>query len=47
MTVVAEGIETQPVWDLLVDIGCDRAQGYLMGKPMPGEELKGWLDQWN
>ncbi|HIJ45578.1 MAG TPA: response regulator, partial [Rhodospirillaceae bacterium] len=30
MTVVAEGIETQPVWDLLVDIGCDRAQGYLM-----------------
>ena len=35
MTVVAEGIETEAVWDLLKESGCDEGQGYYMGRPMP------------
>ncbi|MCA3560877.1 MAG: EAL domain-containing protein [Aestuariivirga sp.] len=35
MTVTAEGIETQRQLSLLRDIGCDLAQGYLLGRPAP------------
>ena len=47
LTVVAEGIETQAVWDVLVELGCDQAQGYFMGRPMPGPDLEAWLEEWN
>ena len=30
----AEGVETQEILDELRDLGCDRAQGYLIGRPM-------------
>lgn len=33
MTVTAEGIETQRQLSMLRDIGCDLAQGYLLGRP--------------
>ena len=39
LKVIAEGVETMQQRDLLMEIGCDFAQGYLFGKPMPGEEL--------
>jgi len=42
MTVVAEGIETQPVWDHLARAGCDLAQGYLIAKPMAGDDIVEW-----
>ncbi len=32
--VVAEGIETQEQFDLIADLGCDRAQGYYLCEPM-------------
>ena len=38
-TVVAEGVETREQWDHLAGLGCDIAQGYLMGRPVPGNEL--------
>ncbi|HJU47259.1 MAG TPA: EAL domain-containing protein, partial [Gaiellaceae bacterium] len=37
--VVAEGVETQEQWDCLAALGCDVAQGYLLAKPLPAEEL--------
>jgi EAL domain-containing protein (putative c-di-GMP-specific phosphodiesterase class I) len=37
--VVAEGIETQDAYDMLVAFGCDEGQGYLMAKPMPAPDL--------
>jgi diguanylate cyclase (GGDEF)-like protein len=40
MIVVAEGVETRGCWDWLAQHGCDEAQGYLMGRPMPVEELE-------
>lgn len=40
--VVAEGVETEAVYDLLVDLGCDEAQGYLIARPMAAADLASW-----
>jgi EAL domain-containing protein (putative c-di-GMP-specific phosphodiesterase class I) len=37
--VVAEGVEDQAAWDRLAAIGCDIAQGYFLGRPMPPDQL--------
>ncbi|MEP6908131.1 MAG: EAL domain-containing response regulator [Pseudoxanthomonas sp.] len=47
MEVVAEGVEDKDDWNLLRLTGCDLAQGYFIGRPMPAEELAGWIDSWN
>jgi EAL domain-containing protein (putative c-di-GMP-specific phosphodiesterase class I) len=33
--VLAEGIETKAHFDFLKKEGCDEAQGYFLGRPMP------------
>jgi diguanylate cyclase (GGDEF)-like protein/PAS domain S-box-containing protein len=35
MSMVAEGVETEPQLLFLADQGCDAVQGYLIGKPLP------------
>jgi diguanylate cyclase (GGDEF)-like protein len=45
LQVVAEGVETQEMWDSLREQGCTLAQGYLIGKPMPAGELAGLLEE--
>ena len=40
---VAEGVETVEHLRMVRDAGCDLAQGYLLGLPMPAEEIPGWL----
>ena len=37
---IAEGVESKEQFEYLKEIGCDCIQGYLLGKPMPGEEIK-------
>ena len=39
MQITAEGIETQDQFDRLKALGCGFGQGYLMGRPMPAEQL--------
>jgi EAL domain-containing protein (putative c-di-GMP-specific phosphodiesterase class I) len=43
LRVVAEGVETREAWELLVNWGCHEAQGHLLGKPMPADELALWI----
>ncbi|OEZ60084.1 EAL domain-containing protein [Duganella sp. HH105] len=45
VATVAEGVETLEDWKLLRELGCDLAQGYLLARPMPAEELVGWIRQ--
>jgi diguanylate cyclase (GGDEF)-like protein len=40
LRVVAEGIETEEVLEHLASLRCDVAQGYLIARPMPPEELR-------
>ena len=39
LTVVAEGVENGTQLRLLRELGCDQAQGYYFGKPLPADEL--------
>ena len=40
LQVVAEGVETQAQLDFLRRQGCDEAQGYFIGRPMPAAQLQ-------
>lgn len=44
--VVAEGVENAQDWRYLREHGCDLAQGYFIGRPMPGADLPAWLRTW-
>ena len=46
LTTVAEGVETLDDWDLVTELGCTAAQGYLIAKPMPPEEMSAWYSDW-
>jgi len=43
LKVVAEGVESLAVYQKLVELGCDEAQGFYMGKPLPATEAERWL----
>jgi diguanylate cyclase (GGDEF)-like protein/PAS domain S-box-containing protein len=42
--VVAEGVENAATMAMLVDYGCDEAQGYHFARPMPGPAVPDWLE---
>lgn len=43
INTVAEGIETEEELQLVKALGCRQAQGFLMAKPMAGQELARWI----
>lgn len=43
LRVVAEGVESLAILNLLKDLRCDFAQGYYLGKPMAAEALPAWM----
>lgn len=47
LTACAEGVESQEVLDFLDSLACDRAQGYFIGRPMPGAALEERVREWN
>ncbi|MEO8002600.1 MAG: EAL domain-containing protein [Arenimonas sp.] len=47
MQVVAEGVEDREDWEFLRRTECDQAQGYFIARPMPAEELPGWIASWS
>jgi EAL domain-containing protein (putative c-di-GMP-specific phosphodiesterase class I) len=44
LNVIAEGIETEDQLQLLIDSGCDYAQGYYFSKPLPADDFIDLLD---
>jgi diguanylate cyclase (GGDEF)-like protein len=46
LRVVAEGIESEAVWQILAKMGCDQGQGYFMSRPIAANQLVAWHGQW-
>jgi EAL domain-containing protein (putative c-di-GMP-specific phosphodiesterase class I) len=44
--VIAEGVETVEHGEMLLQLGCELAQGYGIARPMPAHELPGWAATW-
>jgi diguanylate cyclase (GGDEF)-like protein/PAS domain S-box-containing protein len=45
-SVVAEGMETAEIGELLCRFGCDTVQGYGIAKPMPASDIVAWVAAW-
>jgi len=43
LSVVAEGVEDQALFDELLEMGCDVAQGYHISRPIPADLIVAWL----
>ena len=43
LQVVAEGVETTASWKELASMQCDLAQGYLLSRPMPANDVMPWV----
>jgi diguanylate cyclase (GGDEF)-like protein/PAS domain S-box-containing protein len=44
--VIAEGVETVKHGSVLLQMGCDLAQGFGIARPMPAHELPAWAIAW-
>ncbi|HEV2214727.1 MAG TPA: EAL domain-containing protein, partial [Terracidiphilus sp.] len=44
--VIAEGVETVEHGLMLLQLGCELAQGYGIARPMPARDLPGWVSGW-
>jgi len=42
--VLAEGVESRPAMRWLANMGCERAQGFLISRPMPAETFSQWVE---
>ncbi|MFN8040463.1 MAG: PAS domain S-box protein [Acidimicrobiales bacterium] len=45
LEATAEGVETEAQRTALADLGCDRAQGYLLATPLPADEVLAAIDR--
>jgi diguanylate cyclase (GGDEF)-like protein len=43
MTVIAEGVESEPVLERLRELNCDAAQGYFLAGPGPAADIARWI----
>ncbi len=44
--VIAEGVETVAHGSLLLQLGCELAQGYGIARPMSSDQLPAWAASW-
>jgi len=44
LKVVAEGVETLAVFDLLAEMNCDHVQGYYISHPLEVEQVASWFE---
>ena len=45
--VIAEGVETFEHGAMLLQLGCELAQGYGIARPMPAHEISDWVKNWH
>ncbi|HEY5740411.1 MAG TPA: EAL domain-containing protein, partial [Gammaproteobacteria bacterium] len=43
LKVVAEGVETLAVCEVLTEMNCDQVQGYYISRPLEAEQIADWL----
>ncbi|MBN2894278.1 MAG: bacteriohemerythrin [Campylobacterales bacterium] len=46
LEVVAEGVEEIAQGEILIQMGCERAQGYAIARPMPAASVSEWISTW-
>jgi EAL domain-containing protein (putative c-di-GMP-specific phosphodiesterase class I) len=46
LSICAEGVETHLSWKFLHSLGCDRAQGFFMSRPIPPEAVISFIGTW-
>ena len=46
LETVAEGVETVEDWQMLAELGCGIAQGYLVGAPVAAEDFADCVSRW-
>mgnify|MGYP003303145929 CR=1 FL=1 len=46
LKVCAKGIETPEQFEFFEDLKCFKGQGFLMGKPLPIDELAGYINMY-
>ena len=46
LTVVAEGVETETIWEQMRELGADEVQGFLAARPLPVAAVPIWWDAW-
>jgi diguanylate cyclase (GGDEF)-like protein/PAS domain S-box-containing protein len=44
-SVIAEGVHSPEIWEMLVDLGCDKAQGLYISEPLSPSRLKQWHNE--
>jgi diguanylate cyclase (GGDEF)-like protein len=45
MSIVAEGVETEAMFQMAAGLACDRVQGHFIARPMPARHVEAWLAQ--
>lgn len=45
--VIAEGVETIACGESLLKLGCALAQGFIISRPMPADEVPQWISSWH
>ena len=43
LKVVAEGVEDRDTWNLLLELGCDAAQGFYLSRPIDAPAFEAWM----
>ncbi|HZJ47606.1 MAG TPA: EAL domain-containing protein, partial [Acidimicrobiia bacterium] len=46
LDVIAEGVDKEEQLRFLAQLGCTRIQGFLISRPIPGEEIPGFVDEY-
>lgn len=46
MSACCEGVETREIWDFIASVNCDKAQGFLISRPIDSDSLVKLVREW-